>query len=147
MKSFQKHLDKRGIRRIVEKRYQKISFCERLGGLFKRSIKTLAKRKNVSWDAVLDEAVTRWNTTYVSRLKAGVPSQWNYKNFDQLIKRLYELEPVRHDALYNIDGGNFTEKDLAEIFKYKPGDKVLVSMRTVNKRMSGPVRTEHCISF
>ena len=36
-------------------------------------------------------------------------------------------------------GWSFTEQQLAESFKFRPGDRVRVSLRTVSKRIAGPV--------
>ena len=109
-----------------------------MGGLFKRHLATLAKKREKKWHEVLAEAETLWNTTYVSKLGDNVPSYWNYENFDQLIARLYEKEPARMHALYSV-GRSFTEAQLRELFKFRPGDPVFVSMRTLSKRLKGPV--------
>lgn len=103
-----------------------------MGGLFKRHVATLARKEGKPWHAVLYQAEAKWNSSYVSKLRMGVPNDWNYQNFDRLIARLYEKEPIRMNALYSI-GRGFSERDLAPIFKYKPGDSVMVSMRTISK--------------
>jgi hypothetical protein len=138
LKSFQRHLDARGIRRQTERRYQKNSVTERIGGLFKRHLSGVARQEGVPWHDAIEKAVWRWNNTYVSKLRAGPPSRWGYKNFDKLIERLYELEPIRFHALYNI-GSAAAENELGHVFKYKKGDKVVVSLRTINKKLSSPV--------
>lgn len=117
-----------------------------MGGLFKRHLTTLARKKNLPWSAVLAEAESNWNSTYVSKLGMGVPNDWNQTNFDQLIARLYEKEPVRMHALYTV-GSGFSEDELGEIFRFKPGNSVRVSMRTLNKRMQGPVSKPTMLIF
>lgn len=87
---------------------------------------------------MLAEAESRWNSSYISKLRMGPPAKWNYENFDRLIEKLYEKEPIRMHALYSI-GRSFTERQLAEVFKFRPGDVVYVSMRTLSKRLKGPV--------
>lgn len=146
LKTFNKHVDRLGIRRIVEKRFNKISHVERMGGLFKRHLATLARKKNVPWHVVLNEAEKTWNSSYVSKLQFGVPDDWNYKNYDQLIARLYQLEPIRAHALFSVRSGGHDERVMRELFKFEPGDSVRVSMRTLNKRIQGPVRNKPCLN-
>lgn len=138
MKLFAEHLDRLGIRRIVEKRFNKISQTERMGGLFKRHLATLSRQTGRPWPQVLRQAELKWNSSYVSKLRMGVPNDWNANNFDKLIARLYEKEPVRMHAMYAV-GGSLEESDLKDLFKYKPGDSVQVSMRTLSKRIREPV--------
>lgn len=137
--TFNRHLDKSNIKRKNDARFNKISNTERVGGLFKRDLATLAAMKGEPWYEVLDEAVATWNSTYPSRLRPGAPPEaFNRDNFDELLERLYETDPVELHALYPI-GHSFTDGELREIFKYKPGDLVSVSTKTLSKRMQSPV--------
>jgi hypothetical protein len=123
-----------------EKNFYKISITERMGGLFKRNLATLAREYDLPWWEVLDEATDIWNDTYVSKLGLRAPSEYSEENFDELLKRLYDLDPMEEHSMYPV-GRSFTEKQLRSIFKFKPGDPVYVSMKTINKRIRGPVRS------
>ncbi len=147
LKTFQKHLDKSVIDRKNDARYNKISNTERVGGLFKRHLATIAKEKGKPWHDVLTEAEKRWNSKYPSRLRpGGPPESFNQDNFDQLLRLLYKKDAVELHALYPI-GQSFTEGELSEIFRYKPGDLVSVSLKSISKRMQGPVSALFVINY
>jgi hypothetical protein len=95
--------------------------------------------RDVKWYEVLKEAEKIWNSSYESRTRpGGPPESFNRDNFDDLLKALYETDPVELHALYPV-GHSFTEAELNEIFRYRRGDLVSVSLKTVSKRMQGPV--------
>jgi len=146
MKTFQRHLEGSGVRQRREWNFNKISVTERMGGLFKRHLATLAREREQPWHKVLGEAADVWNASYVSKLSLNPPNHYSADNFDELLEALYEREPMEEHALYPVVPG-FTEEELSEIFAFKPGDTVRVSMRTISKRMGGPVSrdqaTEH----
>ena len=139
LKSFQKHLDKNLIDRKNDARYNKISNTERVGGLFKRHLATIARERGKKWHEVLQIAEKSWNSGYPSRLRPGGPPEaFNRDNFDELLELLYEKDPVELHALYPV-GHSFTDGELSEIFKFKPGDLVSVSLKSVSKKMQSPV--------
>lgn len=141
LKTFQKHLDKNNIKRKNDARFNKISNTERVGGLFKRHLATISKEQQQPWytNEVFNKAVNDWNNDYPSRLRPGEPPKaFNRNNFDQLLELLYEKDPVELHALYPV-GHSFTDGELSEIFKYRPGDLVYVSLKTISKRMQSPV--------
>jgi len=137
-KSFQRHLAKLNIQRISEKNYNKISVCERTGGLVKRHVSILAEERGKPWHAVLDEAQATWNATYVTRTGLGPPSKYGKDNFRDVVEHVYEKDPVSIHALYSVRPA-MTEQQAARLFKHKPGDRVLVSLKTVSKKVRNPV--------
>ena len=138
LKTFQKHIEASGARQRREWNFNKISVTERMGGLFKRHLATLAREKKLPWYDVLAEAEAVWNSTYVSKLGVEPPDHYGAHNFDELLRALHEKEPMEEHAQYPV-GRSFTEQQLAESFKFRPGDRVRVSLRTVSKRIAGPV--------
>lgn len=133
-------MTKHGAKQRAETNVNKISVTERIGGLFKRHLATLARETEQKWYQALPAAVKLWNKTYISKLRLHPPDHYSARNFDELIAELYERQPVEEHALYPI-GASFTERQLRSIFRFRPGDRVRVSMRTISKRMRAPVIT------
>jgi len=99
----------------------------------------MARQEGKPWHEVLSRAEKAWNDGYAPRFPGSkAPSYYSLENFDEILKMLYEHDPNEMHALYPV-GSVLDEETAREIFKYRPGDRVLVSMRTVGKRVGGPV--------
>lgn len=142
-KDFQAHLDRRGITRKHEVRYMKSSKVERFGGLFKRHLAIVARRRGKKWFDAIGEAERTWNASYISKYGTGPPEKYNADNFGELVEAVYDKEPVEFHSFYPVQG-SLTESEAGALFRYKPRDRVLVSMKAYSKRLQGEVR---CLCF
>jgi hypothetical protein len=112
----------------------------RIGGLVKRLITITAKKRGKNWHEVVGDAQRTWNSTYVSRFGIGPPDDIYEANFDKVIEGIYEKSPLYMDSLYPVSEKALDSEEAASIFRYKKGDRVLVSLRSVSKRIRNPVR-------
>lgn len=119
----------------------------RIGGLVKRLITITAKKRGKNWHEVVGDAQRTWNSTYVSRFGIGPPDDIYEANFDKVIEGIYEKSPLYMDSLYPVSKKALDSEEAASIFRYKKGDRVLVSLRSVSKRIRNPVRVARALLY
>ena len=103
-------------------------------------ISTISKKTGRPWYDVLKRAETSWNSKYISPLGIGPPSSIDENNFDLVVEALYTKNPIYMQSLYGL-GRVMNESDAKNIFDFSIGDRVLVSLRKVGKRvLKNPVR-------
>lgn len=110
----------------------------RIGGLVKRWIGLLAKKRGKHWYDVVGAVQNTWNEVYVSWLGIGPPNSITDKTFDVVVEALYERDPLYLQSLYPI-GRVLTEREARSIFKFAPDERVLVSLRTLSRIIRNPV--------
>jgi len=137
-RTFAKHLAKNNIATFSDRSANKISLIERMGGLFKRQLALLAKKLDQPWYKLVEEAARQWNEQYISVYNIGPPEKYSEDNFDEVEKAVYDSEPMMYHSLYSM-GHGITDKQAKDIFKYDLGDRVLVSLKTISKKIRNPV--------
>lgn len=113
-----------------------------MGGLLKRFISTVAKKEGKSWHEVVTKCQNSWNSSYVTPLDMPPPDKFDESNFDKVVEALYQKNPMQFHALYSV-GPTLSEKQAEAIFKFKVGQRVLVSMRTVSKKIRNPISSKY----
>jgi len=139
-KNFQAYLDRQNIRRFHDRSPNKIAQVERTGALVKRMIAAASKRDGRAWHAVLKQCQDKFNATYVNRLGLGPPDKYTEENFGEVVEAVYDKDPIAMHALYSMGHHLGEGEDADALFKYKLGQKVLVSLRRISKVLRNPVR-------
>jgi hypothetical protein len=137
LSDFDKYLEAEGIGRQHETRSQKNEQVERIGGIFKRHLAMTAAEENKKWSAVLSKAVASWNASYVPPSGARPPIHYTSDNFGECVEKLYESNAVKLHSLY--ESSTLTEELKDGVFKYRMGQKLLVSMKSHSKALRNPI--------
>lgn len=109
-----------------------------MGGLVKRWITLLAKIRDKRWYEVVAEVESNWNKNYISWFGVGPPNAITWENFDTVVEAMYERHPLYMQSLYPFTK-ILSEREARSIFKFQPGDSVLVSLKALSKIIRNPV--------